>query len=69
MATAVQFEIKWENNNFFQLKVKEDQGGWVTLMEIKENAAIKEMSTPIRLLCMNIFAKHLDEALKEMNRS
>ncbi len=69
MAKTVQFEIKWENNNFFQLKIKEEGGGWVTIMDVKENASIAELSTPVRLLCMSMFAKHLDEALKEMEGS
>lgn len=68
MATStIQFEIQWENNNEFILKINECGGGWVTIMEIKENASIAEASTPIRLLCMNMFAKHVDQALKDMN--
>ena len=65
MASEIEIKLTWENNNFFKME-KNTGAGWMTVVEIKENAHIANIAGHLKNLCIADFTAHLDAIMKEM---
>lgn len=66
--SEIQLKITWENNNFFQMTTKKDEGAVTQVVRMEENGQIKELWIHISDICKNFFGTTIDGIGTEMKQ-
>ena len=64
--TKIELELKWDNNDFFELTSKENDGEVITIISMEENACIAKLWDNVQALVITYVAHLLDRIGKEM---
>jgi len=64
--TKVELELKWNNNEFFELTSKENDGEPITIIKVEENACIVKLWDNIQALAVTYVAHLLERIGNEM---
>lgn len=64
--TKVELEFKWNNNEFFELTSKENDGEAITIVKVEENACIAKLWDNIQALAITFTAHLLERIGNEM---
>ncbi len=52
--------FRWENENFFELKCKEDELTDIVVIHIDENACIQDLWPHVESVCKSFISKRLE---------
>lgn len=62
----VEIELNWENGNYFEMKLKPDDGDWLQVVRVDEQGNIATIWPKVEQICLLAFAKKCAEIGEEM---
>jgi len=66
--SKIEIELKWENEEFFEMTAKPDSGDGNIVFRMDENTHLPALWSDITKVCSNYFKKVMEEIGNEMKQ-
>ena len=66
--SKIQLTIRWENDQFFEMKVKPDDGDGNVVLRMDENTYLPALWSDVTKICSNYFKKIMEQIGNEMKQ-
>lgn len=67
MANEIEIKLKWENEDSFEMTLKEDNGETLSVIRVEENGTLASLWGNVAEICISSFTKHIKIIGDEMS--